>query len=190
MSENDPKDAPVTDPTQASATDEASAESGGGGAPEPKTEDVLAAVTAERDKLRDQLLRTAADFDNFRKRSRKDIEEADRRGKEEVLREMLSIVDNLERAVQASAGATDVAAVADGVRLVLKSFDDIAQRVGLERVASAGQKFDPAVHDAVSQVESHDHEPGTVVTEVLAGYRLGARLLRPAIVVVAKAPAN
>lgn len=150
----------------------------------------LETVTAERNKFREQLLRTAADFENFRKRSRKDLEDAESRAKESVLRETLSIIDNLERAVAASANATDAQAVADGVRLVLKSFDDIAQRIGLERVVSVGQRFDPSVHDAVQQVESIDLEPGTVVTEVVAGYRLGTRLLRPAMVVVAKAPTN
>lgn len=156
----------------------------------PSADELLAAMTAERDKLRDQLLRSAADFDNYRKRARKDVEEAERRAKEDVLREVLTIVDNLERAVQASSAATDVAAVADGVRMVLKSFDDIANRIGIERVVTMGQKFDPSLHDAVQQVESVEHEPGTVIAEVQGGYRLGARLLRPAIVVVAKAPLN
>jgi molecular chaperone GrpE len=150
----------------------------------------LETVTAERNKLKDQLLRTAADFENYRKRARKDLEDAEMRAKESVLRETLTVIDNLERAVAASANATDAQAVADGVRLVLKSFDDIASRIGLERVPAAGLRFDPSLHDAVSQVESLDLEPGTVVTEVLPGYRLGARLLRPAMVVVAKAPTN
>ena len=148
-----------------------------------------AALVAERDKLKDQLLRTAADFENYRRRARKDVEDAERRAREDVLRDVLTLVDNLERAVQASESATDVAAVADGVRLVLRSFDDIAQRLGLERLRTVGERFDPNVHDAVQQVETAEHEPGTVITEVLGGYRAGAKLLRPALVVVAKAPA-
>lgn len=189
MSEQDPKEAPA-DPSIAGVADVESAGDGGGEPSESASEAALTAMTAERDKLRDQLLRTAADFDNYRKRTRKDLEETERRAKEDVLREMLSIVDNLERAVQASASAADAAAVADGVKLVLKSFDDIAQRLGLEKVVSMGQKFDPALHDAVQQVESAEHEPGTIVNEVVSGYRLGARLLRPAIVVVSKAATN
>jgi molecular chaperone GrpE len=149
-----------------------------------------AQLEAERDKLKDQLLRTAADFENYRRRARKDVEDAERRAREDVLRDVLQLVDNLERAVQASESATDVAAVADGVRLVLRSFDDIAQRLGLERLRSVGERFDPNLHDAVQQVETSEHEPGTVITEVLGGYRAGTKLLRPALVVVAKAPAQ
>jgi molecular chaperone GrpE len=149
-----------------------------------------ATLEAERDKLKDQLLRTAADFENYRRRARKDVEDAERRAREDVLRDVLQLVDNLERAVQASESATDVVAVAEGVRLVLRSFDDIAQRVGLERLAVVGERFDPNLHDAVQQVESTDHEPGTVITEVLGGYRVGQKLLRAALVVVAKAPVS
>lgn len=150
----------------------------------------LAAMTAERDKLKDQLLRTAADFDNFRKRARKDVDDAKARGRDDVLREILDVADNLERAAQAAEGATNVQAVADGVRLVLRSFEDLAGRLGLERVACVGERFDPSIHDAVQQVDSAEHEPGTIVTEVQSGYRIAGRLVRPALVVVSKSPAN
>ena len=148
----------------------------------------LAALTAERDKLKDQLLRTMADFDNFRKRARRDAEDALRRGREDSLRDVLPIVDNLERAVEASRGATDVAAVISGIEMVLRSFDDVAGRMGVTRVEAAGERFDPTLHDAIQQVESAEHPPGTVLTVVVSGYRIGERLLRPAMVVVAKAP--
>lgn len=197
MSELEPND--QTTITSDDST-EAEAEGGAGGveasAGEQEAESTvvveseLEIALAERSKFREQLLRTAADFENFRKRSRKDVEDAESRAKEGVLRETISIIDNLERAVAASANATDVQAVADGVRLVLKSFDDIAQRIGLTRIAALGERFDPALHDAVQQVESVELEPGTVMTEIVPGYRLGARLLRPAMVVVAKAPLN
>lgn len=146
----------------------------------------LQALEAERDKLRDQLLRTAADFDNFRKRSRKDVEQAERRGKEEVLRELLPVFDNLERAVQAASGATDVSSIQQGVEMVLKLFEDAAGRVGLQRLESVGQRFDPSLHDAFQQVASAEHAPGTIVAEYQSGYKLGERLIRPAMVVVAK----
>lgn len=148
----------------------------------------LAVLTAERDKLKDQLLRTMADFDNFRKRARRDAEDALRRGREDSLRDVLPIVDNLERAVEASRGATDVGAVISGIEMVLRSFDDVAARMGVTRVDAAGERFDPTLHDAIQQVESADHPPGTVLTVVVSGYRIGERLLRPAMVVVAKAP--
>lgn len=145
-------------------------------------------VRQERDRMREQLLRIAADFDNFRKRSRKEIEEVRRRTIEDTLREVLPLVDNLERAADAVDDATEVAAVADGVRMVLRSFDDIASRLGLRRVPTVGEQFDPTCHDAMQQEETDEHAPGTIVAEVVPGYYLGERLLRPAMVVVAKPP--
>jgi len=153
-------------------------------APETELTD-LEKAHAERDRMREQLLRIAADFDNFRKRSRKEIEEVRRRTIEDTLREVLPIVDNLERAVDAMNDASDVAAVADGVRMVLRGFDDIASRLGLKRVPGVGNQFDPTCHDAMQQEATNEHEPGTIVSEVVPGYYLGDRLLRPAMVVVA-----
>ena len=155
------------------------------GEAEPEQSDIEKAH-AERDRMRDQLLRIAADFDNFRKRSRKEIEEVRRRTIEDTLREVLPIVDNLERAADSMAGATDVSAVSDGVRMVLRGFDDIANRLGLTRVATVGNQFDPTCHDAMQQEETNEHAPGTIMSEVIPGYFLGERLLRPAMVVVAK----
>lgn len=152
--------------------------------------DPLEAVRAERDRLKDQLLRTAADYDNFRKRTRRDLEEAERRGKEETLRELLPVFDNLERALAASETAKDVASVAEGVGMVLKQFEETAVRLGLERVKTVGERFDPNVHDAIQQMESRDVAPGTILAEVVPGYRLDTRLVRPAMVVVARAPSN
>lgn len=140
---------------------------------------------AERDRMREQLLRIAADFDNFRKRSRKEIEEVRRRTIEDTLRELLPVIDNLERATDATAEATDVTAVAEGVKMVLRGFEEVANRLGLKRVQSLGRIFDPTIHDAMQQEETDEHPPGTIVAEVVPGYELGDRLLRPAIVVVA-----
>ncbi|UCF47743.1 MAG: nucleotide exchange factor GrpE [Myxococcales bacterium] len=145
---------------------------------------------AERDRMREQLLRIAADFDNFRKRSRKEIEEVRRRTIEDTLREVLPIVDNLERAADAMTDATEVSAVAEGVHMVLRGFEDIANRLGLKRVPSVGHQFDPTCHDAMQQEETTDHAPGTIVSEVVPGYYLGERLLRPAMVVVARPPTS
>ncbi len=172
-------------------TDDGADDGAGGADAGPADEPELseqARVEAERDKLKDQLLRTAADFDNFRKRSQKELVQAERRGREAILLEVLPIVDNLERAVQASESAADAAAVRQGVEMVLKSFADIASRIGLEAVESVGQRFDPNIHDAFQQQETDAHPPGTIVTEYQKGYRLGDKLLRPAMVVVAKKP--
>lgn len=157
-------------------------------AQEAEEKDELDAARTERDRMREQLLRVAADFDNFRKRSRKEVEEVRRRSIEDTLREVLPIVDNLERAADAMSNATEVAAVVDGVHMVLRGFEDVANRLGLKRVESVGAQFDPTCHDAMQQQETDEYAPGTIVSEVVPGYYLGERLLRPAMVVVAKPP--
>lgn len=157
--------------------------------------DPLDVMREERDRLREQLLRVAADFDNYRKRSRKEVEDAERRGKEEVIREVLPVLDNLERALGAvatmsdDAGPAEVRGIADGVKMVMKLFEDQAARMGLTRIKSVGERFDPGIHDAIQQVETDEHAAGTVMHEVAAGYRLGDKLVRPAMVIVARKPA-
>lgn len=146
----------------------------------------VTALEEERDQLRDRLVRVSADFDNFRKRSRKDVEQAERRGREAILRELLPVIDNLERAVVASRDAADIAAVRDGVLMVLKQFEDTASRISLDRIESVGKRFDPNIHDAFQQVETDEHPPGTIIQEYQPGYMLDDRLLRPAMVVVAR----
>jgi molecular chaperone GrpE len=150
--------------------------------------DPLDAAKAESAKLRDQLLRTAADFENYRKRSRRDVEDAQKKGSEEILRALLPVFDNLERAVLHAEQSTDAKAIAEGVRMVLKQFQDSIGRAGIKRVAGVGQSFDPLVHEAIQQVETAEQPPGTVIAEVQPGYMLGDRLVRAALVVVAKPP--
>ena len=150
--------------------------------------DPLEEAKAEAAKFRDQLLRTAADFDNYRKRARRDMDEAQKKGGEDLLRILLPVFDNLERAVLHAEQAADAKAIAEGVRMVLKQFGDTLGRAGIQRVPGVGEPFDPMVHEAVQQVESTEAKPGTVIAEVQPGYRHGDRLIRPAMVVVAKAP--
>jgi molecular chaperone GrpE len=152
--------------------------------------DPLQEALAELQKTRDQLLRTAADFDNFRKRSRRELIDAEQRGRDELLKELLPVFDNLERAQEHAAGASDVAALSDGIQLVLKQFLDTLGRLGIEQVQAAGQAFDPTLHEAIQQLETADVPAGTVANQVQAGYKMGDRLLRPAMVVVAKSPAG
>jgi molecular chaperone GrpE len=137
-------------------------------------------------KLKERLLRTAADFDNFRKRSRRDIADAERRVQEDLLRSLLPTFDNLERAVTAASGATDVKALAEGIRMVVRHFQDTLSSIGIERVSTQGKAFDPAEHEAVQHVQSDQVPPGAVVQELQAGYRWQGRLMRPALVVVSK----
>ncbi|HEY2410421.1 MAG TPA: nucleotide exchange factor GrpE [Polyangiaceae bacterium] len=152
--------------------------------------DPLEAAKAEAARLKDQLLRTLADFDNFRKRSRRELTDMERRAREDLLKELLPVFDNLERAANHAGTATDVKALGDGIGLVMKQFIDTLSKLEIERIKVQGEPFDPAFHEAVQQVETTEHPPGTVLYEVQAGYRLGERLIRPAIVVVAKPPAS
>jgi molecular chaperone GrpE len=156
---------------------------GAGASPTP-----LEAVTAERDQMRDQLLRTAADFDNYRKRTRRDVEDAKIRGRDDAVKDILPVFDNLERAVAAATSAQTIESVVEGVKMVLKLFEDTCERMGLTRVKTVGERFDPAVHEAIQQQETDAHPPGTILNEITPGYMVGARLLRAAMVVVARKP--
>ncbi|KYF63652.1 nucleotide exchange factor GrpE [Sorangium cellulosum] len=152
----------------------------------PTPEDKLGEVQAEAARMREQLLRTAADFDNFRKRSRREVEEAQRRGRESILKDLLPVFDNLERAASHAENAPDVKSVADGVRIVAKQFVDTLDRMGIKRIAAVGKPFDPSVHEAIQQLESTEHPAGVVIAEVQPGYILGDYLIRAAMVVVSK----
>ena len=173
---------PTTDETQTLEAPAASA----GDSQQVDESEAEAALKAEVARLKDQLLRTLADFDNFRKRSRREISDAERVAREDLLRELLPVFDNLERASQHAGGSTDIQSVADGIQMVMRQFLDTLARLGIERVQTVGQPFDPAVHEAVQQVESAELPPGCVAQELLAGYHVGERLIRPAMVVVAR----
>ncbi len=152
--------------------------------------DPLEVAKAEAAKYREQLLRTAADFDNFRKRSRREAEEAQRRGIEKALKELLPVFDNLERATAVAATAPDVKSVADGLSMIGRQFTSTLEKLGIKRINAVGQAFDPALHEAIQHVDSAEHPAGVIAVEVQAGYMLGDYLLRAALVAVSKgAPA-
>jgi molecular chaperone GrpE len=148
--------------------------------------DPLELALAEAAKMKDMLVRTAADFDNFRKRTKRELEDARRSGREDLLKELLPVFDNLERAIQSAQRATEIKAVADGLTMILKQFEGTLSRVGINRIPTTGSPFDPSMHEAIQQVETDEHAPGTVVAEVQPGYATGDKLVRAAMVVVAK----
>jgi len=152
--------------------------------------DPLAEAKAETARFKEQWMRSAADFDNFRKRSRKELEDTRKAGREELLKDLLPVFDNLERAMTSSERATEVKAVADGLKLVLRQFTDTLARSGITKVPTVGLPFDPGMHEAIQQVESDEVAPGTVMAEVQPGYLQGERLVRAAMVVVAKPKAD
>jgi molecular chaperone GrpE len=139
----------------------------------------------ERDALQDRLLRTAADFDNYRKRMDRERRELSEYAANDVLSEMLPIIDNLERALAAPASGDDTA-LRKGVELIHKQMLDLLRKRGVKTIEAAGQMFDPNYHNAVIHEASSEHREGEVIEELQRGYMIGDRLLRPAMVKVAK----
>jgi molecular chaperone GrpE len=148
------------------------------------------ALAAEVARLKDQLLRTAADFDNYRKRTRRDVQDAERRAQEDVVKALLPTFDNLERASAHTESAADLKSLVNGLQMVQRQFRDALAGLGIERVGEVGAAFDPAEHEAVQNVETSDYPPGAVAQVLQSGYRWKGRLVRPALVVVARAPSN
>ncbi|MEO8799984.1 MAG: nucleotide exchange factor GrpE [Polyangiaceae bacterium] len=152
--------------------------------------DPLADARAESSRFKDQWMRTAADFDNFRKRARREVDDARKAGREDLLRELLPVFDNLERALTSAQRATDIKGVAEGLGMVMKQFEATLGRVNITKVATVGHAFDPSIHEAIQQVETDEHPAGQVVAEVQPGYVQGDKLVRAALVVVAKPPSS
>jgi molecular chaperone GrpE len=145
-------------------------------------EDPLAALEAERDEAIDRWKRAAADFDNFRKRVARERDEYVTLANERLVKELLPILDDLERAL-AAVGEHEEATVEEGVRLVHRSLASLLQRNGVEEISTEGQ-FDPHVHEALLSQPS-EAEEGSVIDVVQKGYKLGDRVVRPARVVIA-----
>lgn len=150
----------------------------------------LAGLEKEKKDTYDRLLRSAADFENYKKRVRREIDDTLLKAREQVLREMLPVADNLERALGAATAAETGGSVVDGVRLVLRQFASALEKFDVKTVESVGKPFDPTMHEAISQIESAEHPAGTVISEMQRGYSLGPRLLRPAMVAVSRRPAG
>jgi molecular chaperone GrpE len=148
----------------------------------------IASLEKEKKDNWDRYLRAAADLENLRKRQKREIDDAKLESKGKVLKEMLPVVDNLERAIEHATTQAGTNPIVEGVQLVLRQFLTAFERLEVTPIEAAGQPFDPNLHEAISQMDS-DSPPGTVVQVLQRGYRSGDRLLRPALVVVAKAKA-
>lgn len=136
--------------------------------------------------LEDQLLRARADYQNLKRRIMAEKSEAIRFANADLMRSLLSVIDDLERSIDAGTGAQDAGPVVEGVRLVRANLLKALSAAGLEPIEAVGRPFDPHVHEAMMQAPSAEHDPGTVVEELLKGYTLRDRVLRPARVIVAK----
>lgn len=137
-----------------------------------------------------EVLRLHADVQNIRRRAEQDVEKAHKYGQEKLISELLTVIDNLERALQAAQnnGDEQSAALRQGVELTLKSFLDCLRKFNVEVLDPVGEPFDPQFHQAMGMAESATAEPDSVLAVMQKGYTLNARVLRPAMVMVARAP--
>ena len=177
-------------PNGATAPDDPPATAGSAAQLAPESpEERIAALEAERNELKDKWLRTAAEFENWKKRARVTQNEAEANARERVLRDVVEIADNLERAAEhAGDGTVDGPSILKGVQLVLRVLHQKLERHEVRAFESKGQVFDPRVHEAISRVESADVPSGSVAVELQKGYRIGEKLLRPAMVSVSTGP--
>jgi len=155
----------------------------------PDPEDAVAHLEEELTVARDEALRAQAEAQNAVRRAAQDVEKARKFALERFCGELLPVVDNLERALEAAAGDDDILKpIAEGVELTLKSFLDALKKFQIEPIDPQGEPFDPQLHQAMSMVENAEVEPNTVTAVMQKGYTLNGRLVRPAMVMVSKAP--
>ena len=152
----------------------------------PPDADLLATLQRERDALQDRLLRMAAEFDNYRKRVDRDRREQAEAATADALADLLPILDNLDLALTAMAG-DEAEPYRKGVELIQQQMLDLLRKRGVRAIDAVGADFDPNFHQAVTHESSRGHREGEVIEELRRGYMLGDRLLRPAMVKVAKA---
>jgi molecular chaperone GrpE len=158
---------------------------------EPAEDDLEARVKAAEqkcDEYYDRLLRASAEFDNYKKRTTREMRDVVRYANEKLFKEIINVVDNLERAISsAEQEGNEEDPLLQGVRLTLNEVEKILERHNVEPIKALGETFDPNFHQAMMQEESADHPANTVINEMQKGYKLHDRLLRPAMVVVSKA---
>ena len=156
-----------------------------------ETASLAADLEAAREEARsnqEQYLRALAEMDNLRKRTQREKEDIAKFSNENILREILPVIDNLERAIEHAKSQDDGAGLLEGVEMTLSQFSSVLQKFGVESLSSLGEPFDPAHHQAVGQLETDEVPANHVANELQKGYLLNSRLLRPAMVMVAKAP--
>lgn len=177
------QDEELTNSEGAAETDaEAAEETAVDGAGE---DDALAAAQAEAADWKDRYVRSLADMDNVRRRARMEAEEARKFASEKVISDLLPVLDNFSRALEAANQTSDFEALRSGVELIHRQLTDLLERTGLQRIEALGQPFDPNLHEAIMQVEPADgQEPHQVVEELRPGYRLHERVVRPSLVKV------
>lgn len=144
----------------------------------------------ELSELNNRYLRLYADFENYKRLTAKDKEELIKYSNEELMRELLSVIDHLELALQHASNSENASALAQGVEMTMRELKTLLEKYNLANIESLGKPFDPSVHHAISQIESEDDEENIVVTEFRKGYKLRDRVLRAALVGVSKKPSQ
>lgn len=144
-------------------------------------------LKADYEKLNNQYIRLAADFDNYRKRQAQERESLLKYGAEDTLKKLIEVLDNFERGSKAIADVEDCEKVKESFNLVYKQLNDALAKVGLEIIECEGKEFDPNYHEAVMQTPTSEHPEHTIIAELQKGYKLGDRVLRPSLVNVATA---
>ena len=178
---------PPNPPGNPSETDEEAPVSGADGpAGEPGVEDLLAQKDREIQELKEELLRLRADTENYRKRLQKDKEDMIRYANEGLIRDLVPIYDNLLRALEAP--EVSVQSLKEGVEMIARQFLSFMEKHHIEPIEAIGEPFDPNLHEVLSQVESDQHEEGTIVDQYGKGYKLHDRVLIPAKVVTTRPP--
>ena len=148
----------------------------------------LERLRGEVDRFRDEMLRARAELENVRKRAQRDVEAAHKYGVEKLIEALLPVKDSLDLGIDAARSAAEVASLRDGMEMTVQMFDSALSRLGVQVVAETGVRFDPEQHQAMMMEPSTTAEVGSVLRVLQKGYRLNDRLVRPAMVVVAKAP--
>jgi molecular chaperone GrpE len=142
------------------------------------------------EELTNRLARLQADFDNYRRRTRKEIEEITRFGSEQVILSLLPVLDNFERALAAAEGKSELTQFAAGMEMIYRQLLETLEKAGLAIIPTANEAFDPEKHHAVAQVETDEYEENMIVDELQKGYTLYEKVLRPSMVRVAKSLEN
>ena len=150
----------------------------------------VARLRSQVAELKDEVLRGRAEMDNQRKRAERDLESAHKYGLERFIHELLPVKDSLDLGLKAALGASEVATLTEGMAMTIKMFDDFFEKLAIRPIHPVGERFDPEFHQAMTMVEALDVAPGTVTQVMQSGYMLNQRLLRPALVVVAKGAAS
>ncbi len=148
----------------------------------------LAESSQQKQEYLDKLLRLHAEFENFKKRSLKDKQQFLKFANEGLIGELINILDNFERAFESANKMTDFKSLHQGVEMILKQIHQLLEKEGVKKIECLGQGFDPVRQEAIAHIETDKQPENTVVEEVQKGYLLGDKLIRPAIVKVAKKP--